>query len=32
MKCTRAVELYMRLDNVLNENIVAELIYNIQYK
>jgi hypothetical protein len=32
VKCTRGAEFYMRLDNVLNENIVAEFIYNIDYK
>jgi len=32
MKCTRGFHFYTRLDNVVNENTVAEFIYNIEYK
>lgn len=32
MKCTRGVQFYKRLDNVMNENTVAECTYNIEYK
>jgi hypothetical protein len=32
MKCTGGFQFYTRLDNVVNENTVAEFIYNIEYK
>jgi len=32
MKCTTVFQFYTRLDNVVDENTVAEFIYNIEYK